>query len=65
MARWSYAGHADSARLMLGRIAGMDEKTLTAMVEKQEIEPIIKALTTQKKNADKVRRDCPPCAALK
>jgi hypothetical protein len=65
MARWSFAGHADSARLMLGRIAGIDEKILTAMVERQEVEPIIKALTTQKKNADNARRDCPLCAALK
>lgn len=51
MARWSYAGHADNARLMLGRVAGIDEKTLTAMVAGQEIEPIIKVLTTQKKIA--------------
>ena len=61
MARWSYAGHADSARLILGRIAGIDEKTLTAMVERREVEPIIKGATTQQKNAD----DCPPCAARK
>lgn len=26
MARWSYRGHADSARVMLGRIAGIEEK---------------------------------------
>ena len=65
MARWSFAGHADSARLLLGRIAGIDEKTLTAMVERREIEPIIKAVTTQKKNADNARRDCRLCSALK
>ena len=65
MARWSYAGHADSARLILGRVAGIDEKTLTAMVARQEIEPIIKVLMTQKKIAGNVRRDCPLCAALK
>ncbi len=65
MAHWSYAGHAYSARLMLGRIAGVDEKTLTTMVERQEIEPIIKVITTQKKTGDSARRDCPPCAALK
>lgn len=65
MARWSYAGHADTARLMLGRVAGIDEKTLIAMVARQEIEPIIKAVTTQKKIEVNARRDCPLCAALK
>jgi len=65
MARWSFAGHADNARLTLGRIAGIDEQTLTAMVERKEAEAIIKALTTQKRNADTARRDCPLCAALK
>ena len=62
MARWSYAGHADTARMMLGRVAGIDEKTLTAMVARQEIEPIIKTLMTQKKIT---RRECALCAALK
>jgi hypothetical protein len=62
MARWSDAGHADTARLTLGRVAGIDEKTLTAMVARQEIEPIIKVVTTQKNNA---RHDCSVCAALK
>jgi hypothetical protein len=65
MARWSYAGHADTARLVLGRVAGIDEKTLTAMVQRQEIEPIIKVLATQKKIAANTKRDCPVCAALK
>lgn len=64
MARWSYAGHANTARLMLGRVAGIDEKTLTAMVDRQEIEPIIKVLATQKKIAVNARR-CPVCAALR
>ncbi len=62
MARWSYPGHADSARLMLGRIGGIKEKTLIGMLERQEVEPIINALTTQKNNAS---RSCPVCAALK
>lgn len=62
MARWSNRGHADYARLLLGRIAGIDEKSLTAMLDKQEIEPIIKNL---KQTADNARRDCRPCAALK
>jgi hypothetical protein len=65
MARWSYAGHADTARLLLGRVAGIDEKTLAAMVARQEIEPIVKVLTTQKKIAVNARRNCPVCATLK
>lgn len=65
MARWSFAGHADSARLMLGRIAGIDEKTLTAMVERQAIEPIIKVVTIPQKIPRTARRECPPCSALK
>lgn len=64
MARWSYLGHANSAQLMLGRIAGIDEKTLIAMLGKQEVEAIINALTTQKNNGDNASR-CPLCAALK
>ncbi len=63
MAHWSYAGHADSARLMLGRIAGIDEKTLIGMLGRQEVEPIINAVTTQKNN--NTRRSCPLCAARK
>jgi hypothetical protein len=65
MAHWSYRGHADSARLMLGRIAGIDERTLIAMLGKQELEPIINALTTQKNNDDNTRRRRPLCSALK
>jgi hypothetical protein len=65
MARWSYSGHADSARLMLGRIAGIDEKTLTAIVERHEVEPIINALPIQQSKSDNARHSCPPCAALK
>ncbi len=65
MARWSFAGHADNARFILGRMAGIDEKTLTAMVDRQGLEPIIKAVTTQNKNAGNAKRDCSPCAALK
>jgi len=64
MARWSYPGHADSARLMLGRIAGIEETTLIAMIERKEVEPIVNALTTQKNNGDNAKR-CPLCKALK
>ena len=65
MARWLYPGHAHSARLMLGRIVGIDERTLIAMLERQEAEPIINALTTQKNNGDNALRCRPLCAALK
>ena len=65
MARWSFPGHADNARFILGRMGGIDEKTLTAMVAKQEVEPIIKAATTKNKNADNAKRDCSLCAAVK
>ena len=64
MARWSYPGHAYSARLMLGRIVGIEERTLIAMLERQEVGPIIKALTIQKNNGDDARR-CPLCTTLK
>ena len=65
MARWSYSGHAYSARLMLGRIAGMDERNVLSMVEKNEVEPIINALANQKNTADNARGHCPICAALR
>jgi len=64
MARWSYPGHADSARLMLGRIAGIDEQTLTGLLERHEVEPIINALTTQN-DAANAGHSCRPCAALR
>jgi hypothetical protein len=64
MARWSYSGHALSARLMLGRIVGIDETTLIAMLERKEVEPIINALTSQKNNGDDAKR-CPLCTTLK
>lgn len=49
MARWHFPGHADGARLMLGRIAGVEEKSLAEMVARGEIEPIISAVTTQRR----------------
>lgn len=64
MARWSHPGHADSARLMLGRIAGIEETTLIAMVERKEVEAIVNALTTQRNNGDNGKR-CPPCQDTK
>ena len=65
MARWSYSGHADTARLMLGRIAGIDERTLLAMIERKEVEAIIKAVSTKKNNADNADRHCPICEVLR
>jgi len=64
MARWSSPGHADSARLMLGRIAAIEETTLIAMITRKEIEPIINTLTTQKNNGDNTK-PCLLCKALK
>ena len=64
MARWSLPGHANSARMMLGRIAGIDEKTLVGMVERKEVEPIVNALTSRQTNGEGAKR-CPVCTALK
>lgn len=64
MARWSFPGHAQSARLILGRIVGIDEKTLVGMVERNEVEPIVNTLTAQQSNGEGAKR-CPLCRALK
>lgn len=61
MARWSYPGHAYSAQLMLGRIVGIDEKTLIGMIERQEVEPLINAVTTQQNNGKIESQSCPVC----
>ena len=60
MARWSYSGHAYSSRLVLGRIAGIDEKTLNALVAKQDVQRILTDLATQK-NTDKAIRCLRSC----
>ena len=44
MARWSSRGHAGFARLLLGRIAGIEETRLQQLLEKEEVDQIIKAL---------------------
>lgn len=62
MARWSHQGHANSARFMLGRIAGIEDQTLSTMLEKQDVEAIINAVTAQKNNRAK---RCPPCTTRK
>jgi hypothetical protein len=43
MARWQSGGHAASARTILGRIAGIEEKRLGEMIAAGEIEQIIEA----------------------
>ena len=45
MACWRSPGHAYSARILLGRIAGIEEKLLTEMVNKGQLQPIIDALS--------------------
>ena len=49
MARWHSPYHSSTPRLILGRIAGIDEKDLAKMIASGEVEPIIKALSSQKK----------------
>jgi hypothetical protein len=43
MARWRYAGHSESARLILGRIAKIDEAQLKKMIDAGKVEEIIAA----------------------
>lgn len=49
MSRWHSLTHAYTPRLILGRIAGIDEKILMGMIERGEVEQIINALSSQKK----------------
>ena len=44
MARWRSPGHAASARTILGRIAGIEEKRLQDMIAAGEVEQIISSL---------------------
>jgi len=44
MARWRSRGHADFARTLLGRIAGIEETRLQQLVETGRVDQIIKAL---------------------
>ena len=48
MARWSDAGHAYSARMVLGRIAGLPEEKLTAMALNGPVDAIIEAARPRK-----------------
>jgi HEAT repeats len=47
MARWHSRGHADTARLLLGRIAGIEEKRLVRMLQNGDVDQIVKAVSTQ------------------
>lgn len=44
MARWRSRGHADFARILLGRIAGIEETRLQQILETGQVDQIIKAL---------------------
>jgi len=44
MARWRSRGHAGTARILLGRIAGIEETHLGQLVDAGEVEQILKAL---------------------
>src|SRR2546421_2351488 len=44
MARWRGRGHADFARILLGRIAGIEESRLQQLMDAGQVEQIIKAV---------------------
>lgn len=44
MARWRSYGHAYSSRILLGRIAGIEETRLQSLVDSGQVEQIVKAL---------------------
>lgn len=44
MARWRSRGHADFARILLGRIAGIEETHLQQLVGEGQVDQIIEAL---------------------
>lgn len=44
MARWRSAGHAESARLLLGRMAGIEEERLQQLVNTGQVDRIIGAV---------------------
>jgi hypothetical protein len=47
MARWRSAGHAESARRILGRIAGISEEELNKLIKADQTEAIINAVNRQ------------------
>jgi hypothetical protein len=48
MARWQSRGHADTARLLLGRIGGIDEKRLMGMLQNGEVDRIVEAASQKR-----------------
>jgi len=48
MARWRSRGHAESARVVLGRIAGIAEPRLRQLVQDDQPEAIISAVTSRR-----------------
>ncbi len=44
MAQWHYAGHAYTARMIIGRIAGIEESRLSELAKTGPVETIIRAL---------------------
>jgi len=44
MARWRSPGHSYTAKMILGRIAGIEEKRLEEIVEKGEVQTILDAI---------------------
>jgi hypothetical protein len=44
MARWRSDGHAEAARLLLGRIAGIEEDRLNKLVVAGQLDAILDAL---------------------
>lgn len=45
MSRWRSAGHASAARILLGRIAGIEEHRLEELAESGQVDAILAALT--------------------
>ena len=60
MARWSFSGHAYSSLMILGRIAGIDEEALSALVAKRDVQRILTDLANRK-NTDKTIRCVRSC----
>jgi hypothetical protein len=48
MARWRWAGHSSTSRLILGRIAGIEESSLNEMVANEKFEAIVEAISSRK-----------------
>lgn len=49
MARWHSLTHAYTPRLLVGRLAGIEEQELIGMIVRGDVEPIIVALSARKK----------------